>query len=55
MPQEVNMQRDIELRKNPNGLTEDERRIECGPITGLPTITRARPSAFGNAGLRWPC
>ncbi|GAB3399263.1 ribonucleotide-diphosphate reductase subunit beta [Massilia agilis] len=27
MPQEVNMQRDIELWKNPNGLTEDERRI----------------------------
>jgi ribonucleoside-diphosphate reductase beta chain len=26
MPQEVNMQRDIELWKNPNGLTEDERR-----------------------------
>src|SRR5215210_2547348 len=27
MPQEVNMQRDIELWKNPNGLTEDERLI----------------------------
>lgn len=27
MPQEVNMQRDIELWKNPNGLTADERRI----------------------------
>lgn len=27
MPQEVNMQRDIELWKNPVGLTEDERRI----------------------------
>jgi ribonucleoside-diphosphate reductase beta chain len=27
MLQEVNMQRDIELWKNPNGLTEDERRI----------------------------
>ena len=27
MPQEVNMQRDIELWKSPNGLTEDERRI----------------------------
>ena len=27
MPQEINMQRDIELWKNPNGLTEDERRI----------------------------
>jgi ribonucleoside-diphosphate reductase beta chain len=27
MPQEVNMQRDIELWKNPNGLTEDERRM----------------------------
>ena len=27
MPQEVNMQRDIELWKNPNGLTEDERRL----------------------------
>jgi ribonucleoside-diphosphate reductase beta chain len=27
MPQEVNMQRDIELWKNPNGLTENERRI----------------------------
>eukprot|EP01041_Mallomonas_annulata_P038578 gene38578-62113_t len=27
MPQEVNMQRDIELWKNPNGLTDDERRI----------------------------
>jgi ribonucleoside-diphosphate reductase beta chain len=27
MPQEVNMQRDIELWKNPNGLTEDARRI----------------------------
>ncbi|MFD0878066.1 ribonucleotide-diphosphate reductase subunit beta, partial [Massilia pinisoli] len=27
MPQEVNMQRDIELWKHPNGLTEDERRI----------------------------
>lgn len=26
MPQEINMQRDIELWKNPNGLTEDERR-----------------------------
>ena len=25
MPQEVNMQRDIELWKNPNGLTDDER------------------------------
>nr|WP_187628643.1 ribonucleotide-diphosphate reductase subunit beta [Paraburkholderia sp. UCT31] len=27
MPQEINMQRDIELWKNPDGLTEDERRI----------------------------
>jgi ribonucleoside-diphosphate reductase beta chain len=27
MPQEINMQRDIELWKNPNGLTEDERRV----------------------------
>jgi ribonucleoside-diphosphate reductase beta chain len=27
MPQEVNMSRDIELWKDPNGLTEDERRI----------------------------
>ncbi len=27
MPQEINMQRDIELWKSPNGLTEDERRI----------------------------
>ena len=27
MPQEVNMQRDIALWKNPNGLTDDERRI----------------------------
>src|SRR5450830_381498 len=27
MPQEVNMQRDIELWKNPNDLTEDERRL----------------------------
>src|SRR5215217_7417053 len=27
MPQEVNMQRDIELWKNPNGLTDDERMI----------------------------
>jgi ribonucleoside-diphosphate reductase beta chain len=27
MPQEVNMQRDIELWKNPNGLTDDERRL----------------------------
>ena len=27
MPQEVNMQRDIELWKNPAGLTEDERRL----------------------------
>jgi ribonucleotide reductase alpha subunit len=27
MPQEVNMQRDIELWKTPNGLTDDERRI----------------------------
>ncbi|MBW0454650.1 MAG: ribonucleotide-diphosphate reductase subunit beta [Candidatus Kinetoplastibacterium crithidii] len=27
MPQEVNMSRDIALWKNPNGLTEDERRI----------------------------
>src|SRR5881392_3033572 len=27
MPQEINMSRDIELWKNPNGLTEDERRI----------------------------
>lgn len=27
MPQEVNMQRDIELWKRPDGLTEDERRI----------------------------
>ena len=27
MPQEVNMQRDIELWKSPNGLTDDERRI----------------------------
>ena len=27
MPQEVNMTRDIALWKNPNGLTEDERRI----------------------------
>jgi ribonucleoside-diphosphate reductase beta chain len=27
MPQEVNMQRDIELWKSPNGLSEDERRI----------------------------
>ena len=27
MPQEVNMQRDIELWKNPNGLSEDERRL----------------------------
>src|SRR6476469_4157600 len=27
MPQDVNMQRDIELWKNPNGLTEDERRL----------------------------
>ena len=25
MPQEINMQRDIELWKNPNGLTDDER------------------------------
>jgi ribonucleoside-diphosphate reductase beta chain len=27
MPQEINMQRDIELWKDPNGLTEDERRV----------------------------
>ena len=27
MPQEINMQRDIALWKDPNGLTEDERRI----------------------------
>jgi ribonucleoside-diphosphate reductase beta chain len=27
MPQEISMQRDIELWKNPNGLTDDERRI----------------------------
>ncbi|PXX43951.1 ribonucleotide-diphosphate reductase subunit beta [Undibacterium pigrum] len=27
MPQEINMQRDIELWKDPNGLTEDERRL----------------------------
>ena len=27
MPQEINMQRDIELWKDPNGLTDDERRI----------------------------
>ena len=27
MPQEVNMQRDIELWKSPNGLTDDERRL----------------------------
>jgi ribonucleoside-diphosphate reductase beta chain len=27
MPQEISMQRDIELWKSPNGLTEDERRI----------------------------
>jgi ribonucleoside-diphosphate reductase beta chain len=27
MPQEINMQRDIELWKNPNGLTPDERQI----------------------------
>jgi len=27
MPQEINMRRDIELWKNPNGLTEDERRV----------------------------
>ncbi|WP_373691484.1 ribonucleotide-diphosphate reductase subunit beta [Methyloversatilis sp.] len=27
MPQEVNMQRDIELWKTPNGLTDDERRL----------------------------
>src|SRR5438046_9782750 len=27
MPQEINMQRDIELWKNPNGLTEDARRL----------------------------
>ena len=27
MPQEINMQRDIEMWKNPNGLTDDERRI----------------------------
>jgi ribonucleoside-diphosphate reductase beta chain len=27
MPQEVNMRWDVELWKNPNGLTEDERRI----------------------------
>ena len=28
MPQEVNMTRDIALWKDPNGLTEDERRLE---------------------------
>lgn len=27
MPQEINMQRDIELWKSPNGLTDDERRL----------------------------
>ena len=27
MPQEIQMSRDIELWKNPNGLTEDERRV----------------------------
>ena len=27
MPQEINMQRDIELWKNPNGLTDDERLV----------------------------
>src|SRR5690606_26377416 len=27
MPQEINMQRDIELWKNPHGLSEDERRL----------------------------
>lgn len=27
MPQEINMQRDIELWKSPNGLTDDERRV----------------------------
>ena len=30
MPQEINMSRDIALWKDPNGLTEDERRIEIG-------------------------
>jgi len=29
MPQEINMDRDIALWKDPNGLTEDERLIEC--------------------------
>src|SRR5688500_19620938 len=27
MPQEINMSRDIQLWKDPNGLTEDERRV----------------------------
>ena len=27
MPQEINMSRDIELWKDPNGLTDDERRL----------------------------
>src|SRR5688572_31920176 len=30
MPQEINMSRDIQLWKDPNGLSEDERRIKIG-------------------------
>ena len=59
MPQEINMTRDIALWKDPNGLTEDERRIvkrnlgfsspptRWRPTTSCsaPTATSRRPSA----------
>ena len=48
MPQEVNMQRDIELWKRPNGLTDDERRIV---IRNLGFFTTADSLAANNIVL----
>ena len=50
MMQEVNMQRDIELWKNPNGLTEDERRL-VKRTSDADVIVRWRPL---NVRRAWP-
>ena len=49
MPQEINMSRDIALWKDPNGLTEDERRIVKRNLGFF--VTAARSSSRRQLGL----
>jgi ribonucleoside-diphosphate reductase beta chain len=53
MPQEVNMQRDIELWKSPNGLSEDERRL-VAERWGFAFDALGYPHAFDPTSGRLP-